>query len=83
MQIIGEQVTVTEKWLSVEEIADHLGISRETVYRWLENGKIPSHRIGKLWRFKTSEVDQWITAGGAEEAPTSKSKTVKPVRKRI
>ena len=54
-----------EKWLSVEEIAEHLGISKETVYRWLEKGSIPAHRIGKLWKFKPSEVDSWVRSGQA------------------
>ena len=54
-----------ERWLSVEEIAAHLGISKETIYRWIEREKIPAHRVGRLWKFKASEVDQWITTGGA------------------
>lgn len=57
----------TERWLSVEEIAAHLGVSKETVYRWLEREKIPAHRVGRLWKFKASEVDSWIKDGGAEE----------------
>lgn len=59
----------TERWLSVEEIAAHLGISKETIYRWLEKEKIPAHRMGRLWKFKASEVDQWVKDGGAEETP--------------
>lgn len=55
----------TERWLSVEEIAVHLGISKETVYRWLEKEKIPAHRVGRLWKFKASEVDHWVMSGGA------------------
>ncbi len=58
---------VTDRWLSVQEIAKYLGISKETVYRWLERGKIPAHRVGKLWKFKTTEVDQWVTTGQADE----------------
>ena len=56
----------SERWLSVGEIAAHLGVSPITIYRWLERKKIPAHRIGKLWKFKPSEVDHWITSGGAE-----------------
>ena len=58
---------MTERWLSVEEIAQHLGVSKETIYRWLEKKKIPAHRVGKLWKFKASEVDSWVTNGGAKE----------------
>ncbi|NUM58474.1 MAG: helix-turn-helix domain-containing protein [Bdellovibrionaceae bacterium] len=60
-------MSTTEKWLSVEEIAQHLGISKETVYRWLEKEKIPAHRVGKLWKFKASEVDAWVQSGAASE----------------
>ena len=51
---------ITDRWLSVQEIAHYLGISKETVYRWLDSKKIPAHKIGKQWKFKTNEVDQWV-----------------------
>lgn len=57
----------SERWLSVEEIGSHLGVSKETIYRWLDKGKIPAHRVGRLWKFKASEVDRWIRDGGADE----------------
>ncbi len=56
-----------EPWFSVEEIARHLGVSKETIYRWLERKQIPAHRMGKLWKFKPSEVDVWVLNGGAGE----------------
>lgn len=62
-----------ERWLSVEEIATHLGVSKETIYRWLEKrdrNSIPSHKIGRLWKFKASEIDGWVRSGGpGEEHP--------------
>lgn len=61
-------MNTADPWLSVEEIAQYVGVSKETVYRWLERGSVPSHRIGKLWKFKTSEVDEWVRSGKA--APT-------------
>lgn len=60
-------MAIEERWLSVNGIAEHIGISKETVYRWLDRGKIPAHRIGKLWKFKASEVDKWVTSRGADE----------------
>jgi excisionase family DNA binding protein len=56
-----------EPWYSVEEIARHLGVSKETIYRWLEKKKIPAHRMGKLWKFKPTEVDLWVQNGGASD----------------
>jgi excisionase family DNA binding protein len=62
-------MTAIEPWYSVEEIARHLAVSKETIYRWLERQIIPAHRMGRLWRFKPSEVDEWVMKGGAGEEP--------------
>lgn len=56
-----------EQWLSVEEIASHLGISKDTVYAWINKKKMPAHRIGRLWKFKITEVDHWVRSGGAAD----------------
>jgi len=54
-----------EPWVSVEEVASHLGVAKESVYRWIEAKGLPAHRVGRLWKFRLSEVDKWIEAGGA------------------
>jgi excisionase family DNA binding protein len=54
-----------DRWLSVEEIAAYLGISKDTVYTWLTAKAMPGHRIGRLWKFKRDEIDAWVRAGGA------------------
>jgi excisionase family DNA binding protein len=54
-----------ESWVSVEEVASHLGVAKESVYRWIEAKCLPAHRVGRLWKFRLSEVDRWIEAGGA------------------
>jgi excisionase family DNA binding protein len=56
-----------ERWLSVEEIAAHLGVNRDTIYKWLDRRQMPAHKLGKLWKFKASEIDEWIRAGKAAE----------------
>ncbi|MBK6918545.1 MAG: helix-turn-helix domain-containing protein [Deltaproteobacteria bacterium] len=60
-------MTTTEPWASVEDVAKHLGVAKDSVYRWIESRKLPAHRIGRLWKFKLSEVDEWVRAGGAQE----------------
>lgn len=54
-------------WLSVEGVAAHLGVSKETIYRLLDRKQIPAHRLGKLWRFQDAEVDEWVKSGGANK----------------
>ena len=60
-------MTEPERWYSVEEIASHLGVSKETIYRWVEKEKIPAHKVGRQWKFRVSEVDEWVTNGNADE----------------
>ncbi|WP_441288587.1 helix-turn-helix domain-containing protein [Sorangium sp. KYC3313] len=67
MQTVA-QVQTAEPWVSVEEVALHLGVARDSVYRWIDAKGLPAHRIGKLWKFKLSEVDDWVRAEGANEA---------------
>ena len=54
-----------DRWLSVEEIAGYLGVSRDTVYNWIGGREMPAHRIGRFWKFKRDDVDAWVRAGGA------------------
>lgn len=58
---------VDERWLSVEEIAAHLGIKRDTVYKWIERKDMPAHKVGALWKFRRSEVDKWVLSGKAAD----------------
>ncbi|MDH4394617.1 MAG: helix-turn-helix domain-containing protein [Limnobacter sp.] len=56
-----------EPWVSVDLIAGHLGVTRDSIYRWIERKGLPAHRVGRLWKFQVSEVDGWVRAGGANE----------------
>jgi len=54
-----------DRWLYVDEIAAYLGIKRDTVYKWIAEKHMPSHRMGRLWKFRKEEVDEWIRDGKA------------------
>jgi len=51
---------MTEPWASVDEVAKYLGVAKDSIYRWIENRGLPAHKIGRLWKFKLSEVDDWV-----------------------
>jgi len=56
-----------EPWVSLDEIALHLGVSKDTIYRWIDGREMPAHKVGRLWKFKVSQVDAWVQAGNAGE----------------
>ncbi|HMW55524.1 helix-turn-helix domain-containing protein, partial [Accumulibacter sp.] len=49
-----------EPWVSVDQMAAHLGVTRDSIYRWIDRKALPAHRVGRLWKFKVSEVDAWV-----------------------
>jgi excisionase family DNA binding protein len=53
-----------EPWVSVDQIAEHLGVTHDSIYRWIDRKGLPAHRVGRLWKFRLSEVDDWVRAGG-------------------
>lgn len=49
-----------DRWISVDEVAEYLGITRDTVYKWIARKRMPGHKIGRLWKFRRSEIDEWV-----------------------
>ena len=56
-----------EKWVNLEDVAEHLSISQDTVRTWIKEGKLPVYRAGKRYKFKISEVDEWVREGKIQE----------------
>jgi excisionase family DNA binding protein len=66
-----------DRWMSVDEMASYLGVSKDTVYTWTNERRLPGHRVGRFWKFKKDEVDLWIRTGeAAVDAPDGESKAV-------
>ena len=65
---LKEVRTMSDRWVSVEEIAVYLGVSRDTIYGWITKREMPAHKVGRLWKFKPDEVDAWVRAGTAVNA---------------
>ena len=49
-----------DAWMTLEEVAQYLKVSRDSIYRLAQKGEIPASKIGNLWRFKREEVDGWM-----------------------
>lgn len=58
---------MSDRWLSVEEVAEYLGVSKDTVYGWIAKRDMPAHKVGRLWKFKAVDVDDWVRRGKAAD----------------
>lgn len=55
---------INDKWINIDEAATYLGVKSVTVRDWIRKDKgIPAHKIGKQWKFKVSELDDWVKSG--------------------
>ncbi len=54
-----------EKWVDTKTVAEYLNINKQTVFTWIAQKNLPAVRVGKSWRFKLSEIDDWVRSGGA------------------
>ena len=63
---------MADRWLSVEEIAEYLGVSRDTVYAWIAKKDMPAHKVGRFWKFKADEVDECVPARQESDSATGR-----------
>ena len=49
-----------KEWITIEEVGKYLGVSKDWVYKMAQKGKIPTYKIGGLWRFNKEEIDKWM-----------------------
>jgi len=57
-------MTENDNYISIDEAAEYLGIKTVTLRNWIKKDEnLPAHKIGKLWKFKRSELDAWVQSG--------------------
>lgn len=52
-----------ENWVTIDEVAEHLKVHKDTIRIWIKKKAFPANKIGKQWRFRLSEVDAWVESG--------------------
>ena len=58
---------IANRWYSLKEICEYLGVSRDTVFKWIDSKNMPAHKMGRQWKFKLDEVDNWIKSGASAD----------------
>ena len=46
--------------MTLREASEYLGISPDTLYKYLSENKIPAFKLGNRWRFKKDLLDRWM-----------------------
>lgn len=56
-----------EKWVTMKDVQEHMGVTQETITQWINNKNMPAYKVGRSWKFKLSEVDYWVRSNGAAD----------------
>jgi excisionase family DNA binding protein len=56
--------------LTIEELSVYLKIPKSTLYKLVREGRVPSQKVGRHWRFRKVAIDRWLDETRAEEPDT-------------
>ena len=56
----GAAPVLEDRLLTLREVAEYLRLKERTIYKWAEEGAIPASKLGSAWRFRKSDVDEWV-----------------------
>ena len=61
-------ISTGENYISLDEAAEYLGVKPVTLRSWIKNPdkEVPAHKVGRFWKFKKNEIDEWVNSGKAE-----------------
>ena len=57
---------MNDRWLSMREICEYLGVSHDTISRWIAKD-MPAMKMGDRWKFKRDLVEKWLQDGGPKK----------------
>jgi len=58
--VSGNHRTVANEILTIDEVAQYLRLTPQTIYKWAQEKRIPAVKLGKEWRFRRSVIDKWF-----------------------
>lgn len=68
VDVITVGKSMEDKWINTDEAAEYLGVKATTIREWIKrNNGIPAHKIGRQWKFKKVELDEWVKSGRSAE----------------
>ena len=52
--------TMPSRWMTLQEVAEYLQLSKDIIYRLAQSGRIPASKVGSRWRFRRERIDRWM-----------------------
>lgn len=62
----GYSMTETREVMDIREASEYLGVSRETLYKYVYEEKLPAFKLGNRWKFKKTVLDRWMEKQSAQ-----------------
>jgi excisionase family DNA binding protein len=56
----NERRTAPNEILTIDEVAEYLRLTPQTIYKWAQEKRIPAVKLGKEWRFRRTVIDKWF-----------------------
>lgn len=50
--------------MTISDLAEYLQVSKSSLYKLVQQGKVPGQKVGKHWRFRRGAIDRWLDQGG-------------------
>ena len=74
--------TMQNRWMTLQEVAEYLQLSKDLIYRLAQSGKIPASKVGSRWRFRQERIDRWMGDMAVDTAGTGESRQSAKVGRR-
>ena len=69
--------TMQNRWMTLQEVADYLQLSKDMIYRLAQGGRIPASKVGSRWRFRQERIDRWMEDMAVDTQAPSRSEDVR------
>jgi excisionase family DNA binding protein len=66
-RMVIEGLITTKEVLTLREVSEYLRVSRVTIYRLIKRKDLPAFCVGRSWRFKIEDLNNWIETGSPQE----------------
>ena len=69
--------TMQNRWMTLQEVAEYLQLSKDMIYRLAQSGRIPASKVGSRWRFRLERIDRWMEDLAVDTPARSRSEDVR------